>query len=104
MSSCAPRSVRIGPRSSVPSVTRPRLLMLDEPSLGLAPLVVTELFGIIRAVNGEGVTVLLVEQNVHQALGIADHGFVLETGRVVTAGAARALLDDPYIKEAYLGL
>jgi branched-chain amino acid transport system ATP-binding protein len=85
-------------------MARPRLLMLDEPSLGLAPLVVTELFGIIRTVNGEGVTVLLVEQNVHQALGIADHGFVLETGRVVTAGAARALLDDPYIKEAYLGL
>jgi branched-chain amino acid transport system ATP-binding protein len=85
-------------------MARPRLLMLDEPSLGLAPLVVAELFGIIRTVNGEGVTVLLVEQNVHQALGIADHGFVLETGRVVTAGAARALLDDPYIKEAYLGL
>jgi branched-chain amino acid transport system ATP-binding protein len=83
---------------------RPRLLMLDEPSLGLAPLVVTELFGIIRTVNGEGVTVLLVEQNVHQALGIADQGFVLETGRVVAAGAAGALLDDPYIKEAYLGL
>jgi branched-chain amino acid transport system ATP-binding protein len=83
---------------------RPRLLMLDEPSLGLAPLVVTELFGIIRTVNGEGVTVLLVEQNVHQALGIADQGFVLETGRVVTAGAAAALLDDPYIREAYLGL
>jgi branched-chain amino acid transport system ATP-binding protein len=85
-------------------MARPRLLMLDEPSLGLAPLVVAELFGIIRTVNAEGVTVLLVEQNVHQALGIADHGFVLETGRVVTAGAARTLLDDPYIKEAYLGL
>jgi branched-chain amino acid transport system ATP-binding protein len=85
-------------------MARPRLLMLDEPSLGLAPLVVAELFGIIRTVNAEGVTVLLVEQNVHQALGIADHGFVLETGRVVTAGPARTLLDDPYIKEAYLGL
>ncbi len=85
-------------------MTRPRLLMLDEPSLGLAPLVVTELFQIIRAVNAEGVTVLLVEQNVHQALEIAHHGYVLETGRIVTAGAARALLDDPYIKEAYLGL
>ena len=85
-------------------MARPRLLMLDEPSLGLAPLVVTELFQIIRAVNAEGVTVLLVEQNVHQALEIAHHGYVLETGRIVTAGAARALLDDPYIKEAYLGL
>jgi branched-chain amino acid transport system ATP-binding protein len=85
-------------------MARPRLLMLDEPSLGLAPLVVSELFQIIRTVNGEGVTVLLVEQNVHQALAIADHGYVLETGRVVTAGDARALLDDPVIKEAYLGL
>jgi branched-chain amino acid transport system ATP-binding protein len=85
-------------------MARPRLLMLDEPSLGLAPLVVSELFQIIRTVNGEGVTVLVVEQNVHQALAIADHGYVLETGRVVTAGAARALLDDPFIKEAYLGL
>ena len=85
-------------------MARPRMLMLDEPSLGLAPLVVTELFQIIRAVNTEGVTVLLVEQNVHQALEIAHHGYVLETGRIVTSGAARALLDDPYIKEAYLGL
>jgi branched-chain amino acid transport system ATP-binding protein len=85
-------------------MARPRLLMLDEPSLGLAPLVVAELFRIIRAVNADGLTVLLVEQNVHQALEIADHGYVLETGRIVTAGAARALLDDPYIKEAYLGL
>jgi len=85
-------------------MARPRLLMLDEPSLGLAPLVVSELFQIIRTVNGEGVTVLVVEQNVHQALAIADHGYVLETGRVVTAGDARALLDDPVIKEAYLGL
>jgi branched-chain amino acid transport system ATP-binding protein len=85
-------------------MARPRLLMLDEPSLGLAPRVVAELFEIVRRINAEGVTVLLVEQNVHQALGIADHGFVLETGRVVTAGAARTLLDDPYIKEAYLGL
>jgi len=85
-------------------MARPRLLMLDEPSLGLAPLVVAELFRIIRAVNADGLTVLLVEQNVHQALEIADHGYVLETGRIVTAGAARALLDDPYITEAYLGL
>ena len=98
-----------GASEQVPAIgralmARPRLLMLDEPSLGLAPLVVAELLGILRTVNAEGVTVLLVEQNVHQALGIADHGYVLETGRVVTAGAARTLLDDPYIKEAYLGL
>jgi branched-chain amino acid transport system ATP-binding protein len=85
-------------------MARPRLLMLDEPSLGLAPLVVAELFRIIRAINEEGVTVLLVEQNVHQALAIAHHGYVLETGRIVTAGAARALLDSPEIEEAYLGL
>jgi branched-chain amino acid transport system ATP-binding protein len=85
-------------------MARPRLLMLDEPSLGLAPLVVAELFRTIRAVNADGLTVLLVEQNVHQALQIADHGYVLETGRIVTAGSARALLDDPDIKEAYLGL
>jgi len=85
-------------------MARPRLLLLDEPSLGLAPLVAAELFQTIVAVNAEGVTVLLVEQNVHQALRIAHHGYVLETGRIVTAGSARALLDDPYIKEAYLGL
>jgi branched-chain amino acid transport system ATP-binding protein len=85
-------------------MARPRLLMLDEPSLGLAPLLVAELFQTIVTINREGVTVLLVEQNVHQALHIAQHGYVLETGRIVTAGAARTLLDDPYIKEAYLGL
>jgi len=83
---------------------RPRLLMLDEPSLGLAPLVVAELFRAIVCVNVEGVSVLLVEQNVHQALAIAHHGYVLETGRIATQGPAGALLDDPYIKEAYLGL
>jgi branched-chain amino acid transport system ATP-binding protein len=85
-------------------MARPRLLLLDEPSLGLAPLVVAELFRTLVAVNAEGVTILLVEQNVHQALGVAHHGYVLETGRIVTSGAARELLDDPYIKEAYLGL
>jgi branched-chain amino acid transport system ATP-binding protein len=85
-------------------MARPRVLMLDEPSLGLAPLVVAELFRTIAAVNREGVTVLLVEQNAHQALRIARHGYVLETGRIVTSGPAEALLDDPYVKEAYLGL
>jgi branched-chain amino acid transport system ATP-binding protein len=85
-------------------MARPRLLMLDEPSLGLAPRLVAELFQTIVTINGDGVTVLLVEQNVHQALHIAHHGYVLETGRIVTAGPARTLLDDPYIKEAYLGL
>jgi branched-chain amino acid transport system ATP-binding protein len=85
-------------------MARPRLLMLDEPSLGLAPLLVAELFETIVRVNRDGLTVLLVEQNVHQALRIAHAGYVLETGRIVMAGAAQALLDDPYIKEAYLGL
>ncbi len=85
-------------------MARPRLLMLDEPSLGLAPVVVAELFRTIVTINRDGVTVLLVEQNVHLALQIAHYGYVLETGRIVTAGPAQALLDDPYIKEAYLGL
>jgi branched-chain amino acid transport system ATP-binding protein len=85
-------------------MARPRLLMLDEPSLGLAPLVVAELFQTIARINAEGVTVLLVEQNVHQALAIAHDAYVLETGRIVTAGPARELLADPAIKEAYLGL
>jgi branched-chain amino acid transport system ATP-binding protein len=83
---------------------RPRLLMLDEPSLGLAPRVVAELFETVRAVNRTGVAVLLVEQNAHQALAIARHGYVLETGRVVRSGPAAALLEDPYVQEAYLGL
>ncbi len=85
-------------------MARPRLLMLDEPSLGLAPRVAAELFRVLQAINADGVTVLLVEQSVRQALEIADHAYVLETGRVVTAGPGRALLDDPYVREAYLGL
>jgi branched-chain amino acid transport system ATP-binding protein len=85
-------------------MARPRLLMLDEPSLGLAPLVVAELFETIVRINADGVTVLLVEQNVRQALSIAHQGYVLETGRIVTAGPARDLREEPYVKEAYLGL
>ena len=85
-------------------MTRPKLLMLDEPSLGLAPLLVAELFRVIREINSQGVTVLLVEQNVHQALEIAHRAYVLETGRIVKEGAGRDLLTDPAIKEAYLGL
>ena len=83
---------------------RPKLLMLDEPSLGLAPLLVAELFRVIREINSQGVTVLLVEQNVHQGLQIAHRAYVLETGRIVREGPARDLLTDPAIKEAYLGL
>jgi branched-chain amino acid transport system ATP-binding protein len=85
-------------------MSRPRLLMLDEPSLGLAPILVREVFKIITQINGRGVTVLLVEQNVRQALEVAHRGYVLETGQIVRAGPARDLLEDPEIKRAYLGL
>ena len=85
-------------------MARPKLLMLDEPSLGLAPLLVADLFRVVREINAQGVTVLLVEQNVHQALQIAHRAYVLETGRIIREGTARDLLADPSIKEAYLGL
>jgi branched-chain amino acid transport system ATP-binding protein len=83
---------------------RPRLLLLDEPSLGLAPLVVREIFRIVRAINAEqGVSVLLVEQNAAIALGVARHAYVLETGRVVMDGPASALSQDDTIRRSYLG-
>jgi branched-chain amino acid transport system ATP-binding protein len=85
-------------------MSRPTLLMLDEPSLGLAPILVREVFNIIRRINAEGVTVLLVEQNVRQALEIATRGYVLETGRITRFGSASDLLEDPEIKRAYLGM
>ena len=85
-------------------LSRPRLLMLDEPSLGLAPVVVEQVFQVIREINREGMTLLLVEQNVSHALAIADRAYVLETGRVVKTGLGRELLNDPQIKSAYLGL
>lgn len=81
----------------------PRLIMLDEPSLGLAPIVVKEMFEIIRKINGEGITILLVEQNVQQSLKLADRAYVLENGRVVLEGAGAALLDDERVRAAYLG-
>jgi len=83
---------------------RPRLLLLDEPSLGLAPLVVREIFRIVRTINREeGVSVLLVEQNAAIALGLADHAYLLETGRVVMSGAASELQKDESIRRSYLG-
>ena len=82
----------------------PELLMLDEPSLGLAPIVVLELFASIRAINARGTTVLLVEQNVKGALEVATRGYVLETGRVVTTGTRDELLASDEIQKAYLGL
>jgi len=85
-------------------MAQPRLLMLDEPSLGLAPLLVAELFECIRRIHAEQVTILLVEQNVHQALDIADRAYVLENGRTVRTGTAAELLADDTVQEAYLGL
>ena len=85
-------------------MARPSLLMLDEPSLGLAPLMVAELFACIRRIHAEQVTILLVEQNVHQALDIADRAYVLENGRTVRTGTAAELLADDTIQAAYLGL
>ena len=82
---------------------KPRLLLLDEPSMGLAPLVVQQIFDIIREINDSGVTVLLVEQNAAQALAIANRGYVLETGEIVLSGSGKDLLSDDRIRAAYLG-
>jgi len=84
-------------------MARPRLLLLDEPSLGLAPFLVRDIFSIIRDINAQGTTVLLVEQNAHMALGVAHRGYVLETGHIVMADEAKALLANDDIKKAYLG-
>jgi branched-chain amino acid transport system ATP-binding protein len=82
---------------------KPRLLLLDEPSMGLAPIIVTQIFEILREINSNGVTVLLVEQNAAQALTLADRGYVLETGEIVLEGTGRELLADDRIRAAYLG-
>ena len=84
-------------------MSRPKLLMLDEPSLGLAPLLVKEVFDIIRAINAEGKTVLLVEQNAFAALKVANYAYVLEVGEIVLEGTGENLIQDPKVKEAYLG-
>jgi branched-chain amino acid transport system ATP-binding protein len=85
-------------------MTRPRLLMLDEPSLGLAPVVVSQVFDTIRLLQAEGLTILLVEQNLKKALEMADRGYVVETGSISIEGAAADLLADPTIRSAYLGV
>ena len=85
-------------------MARPRLLLLDEPSRGLSPLIVQELFGAIRRVNREGTAVLLVEQNVVKALSVADRAYVLEQGRIVATGLPDELMKQPHIREAYLGV
>jgi len=85
-------------------MARPRLLMLDEPSLGLAPMVVQEIFRTVAEINRAGTTVMLVEQNTRQALALAARGYVLENGRVVLVGAGRELLGNEHVKRAYLGM
>ena len=85
-------------------MSRPRVLLLDEPSMGLAPLLVQQIFQIIRAINAQGTTILLVEQNVQAALQVAHRGYVLETGRIVLSGDAQSLLTDPQVVDAYLGM
>ena len=85
-------------------MTRPRLLLLDEPSLGLAPILAREIFRVIRRINDDGVAVLLVEQNARRALALASRGYVLETGRLVTSGTSAQLTADPRVRTAYLGL
>ena len=84
-------------------MSKPRLLMLDEPSMGLAPILVQEIFNIIKALHDAGTTVLLVEQNARMALSIADRAYVLETGRVSMSGNAADLANDERVKQAYLG-
>lgn len=82
---------------------RPKVLMMDEPSLGLAPLIIKDIFNIIQEINRQGMTILLIEQNANMALKIADIAYVLETGRITMTGSGRELLENPEIKAAYLG-
>jgi len=84
-------------------MSKPQLLMLDEPSMGLAPLLVDQIFSIIKEMNDAGVTILLVEQNAQMALSVANRGYVLETGKIVTTDSAAALLENDAVKKAYLG-
>jgi branched-chain amino acid transport system ATP-binding protein len=84
-------------------MAKPKLLMLDEPSLGLAPIVVNEVFDLLRRIHAGGMTILLVEQNVHQTLEIADRAYVLENGRIALEGSGREVLENPHMKAAYLG-
>jgi len=85
-------------------MSRPRLLMFDEPSLGLAPILVQEIFHIVSRIRDEGVTVLLVEQNVHHTLAMCDRAYVLENGRIVMSGAGQELMQNDHVREAYLGV
>ena len=84
-------------------MSAPKLLLLDEPTLGLAPLVVADIFSIIREINAAGTTILLVEQNVKQALKVSGYAYVLETGKIALSGPSKELSQDPRIKASYLG-
>ncbi len=84
-------------------MTRPRILLLDEPSMGLAPVLVDTIFDIIKTLNGEGTTILLVEQNAARALSVANRGYVLETGRIILQGNAKELAENEQVRKAYLG-
>jgi branched-chain amino acid transport system ATP-binding protein len=85
-------------------MARPKLLLLDEPSMGLAPLLVAEIFDAVQRLKREGTTILLVEQNAHAALAIADRGYVIETGEIVLSDSGAALLSNERVRQAYLGL
>ena len=84
-------------------MTQPKVLLLDEPSMGLSPILVEQIFGVIESINKQGTTILLVEQNALMALGVAQRGYVLQTGRIVQSGPAQDLLNDPEVQKAYLG-
>jgi len=84
-------------------MARPKVLLLDEPSMGLSPIMVDKIFEVVQTIHGQGTTMLLVEQNASRALGLADRGYVMESGEVTMSGDAKALLDDPKVRAAYLG-
>jgi branched-chain amino acid transport system ATP-binding protein len=84
-------------------ISRPTLLLLDEPSMGLSPIMVEKIFEVVRAISGEGMTVLLVEQNARLALQAANRGYVMDSGLVTMSGDAKQMLDDPKVRAAYLG-
>ena len=85
-------------------MSQPKVLLLDEPSLGLAPILVDTIFEVIREINKEGTTILLIEQNASKALQVANRGYVLETGQIVKEGSAKELLESPDVQRAYLGI
>jgi branched-chain amino acid transport system ATP-binding protein len=85
-------------------MSRPKLVLLDEPSMGLSPILVEQIFSIINGLKARGLTILLVEQNANAALAIADRGYVIETGRIVMSGLGSELLNDPRVRNAYLGI